>query len=116
MIRNMRNGRVLAHELTSAFDSRTRRVGLLHHESFSQGAAMLIAPTNAVHTFFMRFDIDIAFITRGGTVVKVCRSVRPWRIAAAFGAYGVIELPAGTLAATDTLAGDVLAVVPAEQV
>jgi uncharacterized protein len=116
VIRNMRNGRVLADDLISAFDSRSRNVGLLNHRSFPQGAAMLIAPTNAVHTFFMHFPIDIAFINREGTVVKVCRGVRPWRIAAAFRAYGVIELPAGTLAAADTLAGDVLAVVPAEQV
>ena len=116
VIRNTRNGRVIADDLTSAFDSKSRKVGLLNHVSFPQGAAMLIAPTNAVHTFFMRFPIDIAFITREGTVVKVCPSVRPWRIAAAFRAYGVIELPAGTLAAAETVAGDVLAVVPAEQV
>lgn len=116
VIRNTRNGRVLADDLIAAFDSRSRNVGLLKHRSFPQGAAMLIAPTNAVHTFFMRFPIDIAFVNREGTVVKVCRSVRPWRIAAAFGAYGVIELPAGTLAAAETVAGDPLAVVPAEQV
>lgn len=116
VIRNTRNGRVIANTLASAFDSKSRRTGLLHHSSFPPGAAMLIAPTNAIHTFFMRFPIDVAFITRDGTVVKVCGDVRPWRIAAALGAYGVIELPAGTLAAAETVAGDVLAVVPAEQV
>jgi uncharacterized protein len=116
LIRNTRNGRVLADDLISAFDSRSRNVGLLNHRSFPQGAAMLIAPSNAVHTFFMRFPIDIAFINREGTVVKVCRSVRPWRLAAALRAYGVIELPAGTLAAADTVAGDLLAIVPAQQV
>lgn len=116
VIRNTRNGRVIAHDLLSAFDSKSRRVGLLRHDSFPQGAAMLIAPSNAVHTFFMRFPIDIAFITRDGTVVKVCPSVQPWRIAAAIRAYGVVELPAGTLAACDTVAGDVLAVVPTQQV
>jgi uncharacterized membrane protein (UPF0127 family) len=116
VIRNMRNGRVIAHDLMTAFDSRSRRVGLLRHRSFPLGAAMLIAPSNAVHTFFMRFPIDIAFIGRDGTVVKVCHGVRPWRMAAAIRAYGVVELPAGTLAATDTAAGDVLAVVPAQQV
>ena len=116
VIRNTRNGRVIADTLISAFDSKSRRVGLLHHRSFPQGEAMLIAPTNAVHTFFMRFPIDIAFVTRDGTVVKVCHGVRPWRIAAAIRAYGVIELPAGTLAAADTGVGDVVAVGPAEQV
>ena len=116
VIRNTRNGRVLADDLIAAFDSRSRNVGLLKHRSFPQGAAMLIAPTNAVHTFFMRFPIDIAFVNREGTVIKVCHSVRPWRIAAALRAYGVIEFPAGTLAAAETAVGDLLAVVPAEQV
>ncbi len=116
VIRNTRNGLVIAHDLTTAFDSRSRRVGLLRHESLPNGAAMLIAPSNAVHTFFMRFPIDIAFVSRDGTVVKVCHAVRPWRIAAAVRAYGVVELAAGTLAAGDTVAGDVLAVVPAQQV
>jgi uncharacterized membrane protein (UPF0127 family) len=77
---------------------------------------MLIAPSNAVHTFFMRFPIDIAFVTREGRVVKTYATLRPWRVAAALGAYAVVELPAGTLARCDTVAGDTLAIVPDEQV
>jgi uncharacterized membrane protein (UPF0127 family) len=77
---------------------------------------MLIAPTNAVHTFFMRFPIDIAFVTRQGRVVKTCSGLRPWRIAASFGAYAVVELPAGTLSRCDTVAGDTIVIVPKGQV
>ncbi len=117
VIRNVRNQRQLAHDLIPAFDSETRRTGLLRHESFPDGSAMLIAPTNAVHTFFMKFPIDIAFVTRDGRVVKACEAVRPWRIAIGFGAYAVVELPAGTLRRSETMAGDTLAIVPAgEQV
>lgn len=77
---------------------------------------MVIAPTNAVHTFFMRFTIDIAFMARDGRIVKACGDVRPWRVAAAWGAYGVIELPAGTLRRCETAAGDVLVIEPAGHV
>ena len=77
---------------------------------------MLIAPTNAVHTFFMRFAIDIAFVTREGRVAKICAAVPPWRIAVALRAYGVVELPAGTLAASETLAGDSLVIEPGSHV
>ena len=115
-LRNVRNQNPLAHHLIAAFDSKTRRTGLLHRDSFEHGSAMLIAPTNAVHTFFMRFAIDIAFVTRDGKVVKVCDSVRPWRIAAALRAFAAVEFPAGTLARSDTVAGDILAIVPPEQV
>ena len=116
VIRNLRNQRRVADALVAAFDSKTRRTGLLRHQAFPDGSAMLIAPTNAVHTFFMRFPIDIAFVTREGRVVKTCAAVRPWRIAAAFGAFAVVELPAGTLARCDTVAGDTLAIVPDEPV
>ena len=77
---------------------------------------MLIAPSNAVHMFFMRFAIDIAFVTREGLIVKAVHTLRPWRIAAAFGAFAAVELPAGTLARCDTIAGDTLLIQPAQQV
>lgn len=110
IIRNTRNGRDLAHELLTAFDSKSRRVGLLRHQTLPEGSAMLIAPSNAVHTFFMRFPIDVAFVTRDGRIVKTYASLKPWRMAAAFSAYAVVELPAGTLARNDTAAGDVLSI------
>jgi uncharacterized protein len=115
-IRNTRNQRVLADDVMAAFDSKSRRVGLLKHSAMPSGLAMLIAPTNAVHTFFMRFPIDIAFVTREGAIVKVCRAVRPWRITAAWNAFGVIELAAGTLLSSDTRVGDVLRISASEQV
>lgn len=113
-LENVRNGRILATCLIPAFDSQSRRSGLLHYKTFDESSAMLIAPSNAVHTFFMRFPIDIAFATREGRLVKVCAAVKPWRIAAALGGSVVIELPAGTLSRCETRAGDSLVIVPTE--
>jgi uncharacterized membrane protein (UPF0127 family) len=109
-IHNRRNGRVLAYAVTPAFDSKSRRAGLLGCDSLADGHAMVIAPSNAVHTWFMRFAIDLAFVTKDGRVVKICTSVRPWRVAAALRADAVIELPAGTLARCDTVPGDTLVI------
>lgn len=109
-IRNQRNGCVVADRILPAFDSKSRRAGLLRYESFPDGHAMLIAPSNAVHTFFMRFPIDLVFVTRDGRVVKTRACVKPWRIAAALRAYAVIELPAGRLARCDTVPGDTLVI------
>ena len=103
---NARTARVLADRLLPAFDSATRRTGLLKHASLQAGSAMVIAPSAAIHTFFMRFVIDVAFVDRGGRVVKACPSVRPWRIALAPRAFAAIELPAGTLESTGTVTGD----------
>jgi uncharacterized membrane protein (UPF0127 family) len=112
-LRNTRTGRSIAHSVIPAFDSDARRKGLLGRDSFEQGSAIVIAPSNAIHTFFMQFSIDAVFVRRDGVVVKVCRSIPPWRMAAALWAYAVIELPGGTLTADDAKVGDVLTMVAA---
>jgi uncharacterized protein len=108
---NGRTGGVVAASVSGAFDSATRRRGLLGRDGMAAGEALIIAPTNAIHTFFMRFDIDIAFVRRDGRIVKLRDAVPPWRIAFAAGAFAVVEAPAGTFAASSTVAGDTLALV-----
>ena len=110
-LRNARTGRIVADRLLPALDSQTRRTGLLKHTSLEAGEAMVIAPTSAVHTWFMKFDIDIAFVARDGRVLKARDTVRPWRMTGAFGGFAVIEMRAGSLAAADTGRGDILEVV-----
>ncbi len=109
------NGLVLADHLIRAFDSAARRTGLLKHGGLPQGSAMIIAPSNAIHTFFMKFPIDVAFVGRDGRVRKVREAVRPWRMSAALRAYAVIELPAGALRSTNTNVGDTLVIRSADR-
>jgi uncharacterized protein len=105
---NQRNGCILADVVLPAFDSTSRRKGLLSRDSFADGHALVIAPTNAIHTWFMRFAIDIAFVARDGRVLKTRAAMPPWRITAALGAYAAIEMPAGTLERSSTACGDML--------
>ncbi len=102
LLENSRTHCAVATTLLTAFDSADRRKGLLGRDSLPDGTALIIAPSNAVHTFFMRFPIDVAFVQRSGRVIKVRSAVNPWRIAAAFRAFAVIELAAGALARSDT--------------
>jgi uncharacterized membrane protein (UPF0127 family) len=88
-------GRTLVAQLEVAVESAARKKGLLGRDGLAAGAGLVIAPTNAVHTFFMRFPIDIVFVARDGTVVKVSRAVPAWRMAAAWKGYAVVELAAG---------------------
>jgi uncharacterized membrane protein (UPF0127 family) len=111
---NERTGATVADSVERAFDSATRRRGLLGRDRLDEGHALVIAPCNSIHMFFMRFPIDVAFVDRGGTIVKGVPALRPWRIAAALRAFAAIELPAGALERTGTRPGDRLAVVPAE--
>ena len=107
---NTRNGKVVADRLLTAFDSESRRKGLLAHGSLPHSTALIIAPTNAIHTFFMKFPIDIVFVSKAGRVLKIRSSVPAWRMTASFGAYAVLEMAAGSLDASDTRVGDQLAV------
>jgi uncharacterized membrane protein (UPF0127 family) len=111
VLRNQRTGQALATTLESAFDSNARRRGLLGRETMPAGSGLVIAPCSSVHTFFMRFAIDIIFAARDGRVIKVRRRVAPWRIAAALGAFAVIELPSGSLDESAIAVGDSLQIV-----
>jgi hypothetical protein len=92
----------------TAFDSATRRQGLLGRDSLPANTALIIAPSNSIHTFFMRFAIDVAFVSKNGRVLKIRHALQPWRMAGALGAYAVIELPAGALARAGVEKGDTL--------
>jgi len=105
---NARNGRLVAATVLTAFDSASRKRGLLKHDSLADDTALIIAPSNAVHTFFMRFAIDVAFVSKDGRVLKVRTAMPPWRIAAAWGGFAVVELAGGALTRADTQRGDTL--------
>ena len=111
---NATTGAILATDLIPALDSATRRTGLLHHTSLPEGTAMIIAPSNAIHTWFMRFDIDVIFAARDGRVLKARHTMRPWRMAAALRGFAVVELPAGALARVAVSPGDRLSLVGPE--
>lgn len=108
-IENLTRATVLASHALVARTSQERRTGLLKRESLDQGEGLYIAPCEAVHTFFMRFAIDVLYLDRKRKVLKIRPALGPWRISACLWAHGVLELPAGTAAATGTLAGDQLA-------
>src|SRR5262249_22224315 len=109
--RNARTGAILASALEPAFDSATRRRGLLGRDAMPEGSGLVIAPCSGIHTCFMRFPIDIIFAKRDGRIVTVRRQVAPWRIALSLRAFAVIELPAGALDRADLHVGDALQVI-----
>src|SRR5262245_64494092 len=103
---NDRTGRVVASAVELADTSETRRRGLLGRDFLDPSAALIIAPCSAVHTFFMRFVIDVVFVDRNGSVLKTVADVKPWRIAARPGAFAVVELNAGAVRRSELQIGD----------
>ena len=114
VILNECTGVPLATSVEPALDSATRRRGLLGRDSLSRRHAIVIAPTNAIHTWFMRFAIDVVFAAKDGTVVGLRRALQPWRIAIAPRAFCAIELAAGSIERDSIAVGDRLVMMAAE--
>jgi len=104
---------MVATVLELAADSTSRNRGLLGRPGLPPDHALILAPSNFVHTFFMQFPIDILFVGRYGPVLKVRRAVPARRIAGRFGAFAVIELAAHALNRSQTAVGDRLSIVAA---
>ncbi len=107
-IANLTRQSVLAERVEVADRGAKRRKGLLGRNGLGPGEGMWIVPCESVHTFGMRFPIDLVYVDRKHRVRKVRSGVRPWRMSACLTAHSVIELPAGTVAATRTVPGDQL--------
>lgn len=105
---NRTRGVVLAQRLEVADTPKTRTHGLLGRDGLAEGEGLWIIPCESVHTFFMRFAIDLVYLDRKNTVKKVRSAVRPWRLSACLSAHSILELPAGVVLATGTRAGDEL--------
>ena len=107
---NERTSETVAGTIELAVHSKARTRGLLGRAGLTEGAVMIIAPCNAIHTFFMRFTIDVAFVDREGRVLKLCRQVRPWRVAVAATAFAALEFAAGSLDRVGVAKGDRLTI------
>ena len=105
-----RSGTMLARHIEVAGDSASRKKGLLGRDGLDPGCAVVIVPCQGVHTFGMRFAIDIVAVSRDGVVVKIRSHVPRRRIVLALKAYAIVELPSGSADAADLKIGDRLVV------
>jgi uncharacterized membrane protein (UPF0127 family) len=103
---NRTRGNELAARIEVAASPNLRRKGLLGREALAPGEGLWIVPCASVHTFFMKFPIDLVYLDRKRRVRKLRRNVAPWRISACLFAYSVLELPASTISATGVERGD----------
>lgn len=101
----------MAESLRSATSTRTRMRGLLGRAELAVGEGLLLSPCKQVHTFGMRFPIDVVFCDRAWRVSHVVREMRPGRVSrVAWKARHAIELRAG--AAAEVMTGDRLLIEP----
>jgi uncharacterized protein len=105
-ISNLTRQAVLASCVDVADRGANRRKGLLGRDHLSDGEGLWILPCEAVHTFGMRFAIDLVYLDRNNRVRKTRSDVPPSRLSACLTAHSVIELASGTISRTQTKPGD----------
>ena len=102
------NQLILVEHLIIARSFFRRLQGLLGTTCLPWGEGLLIQPCNSIHTFFMRYPIDVLFLDSTFTVVKVAENMVPGRMMAAGKSSSVLELPAGTVLTAGIIVGDQL--------
>jgi uncharacterized membrane protein (UPF0127 family) len=109
IVHNRSRDAVLAENVRLADTPRSRRTGLLQHEALEADEGLWIYPTQAIHTFGMRFPIDVVFLDRSLRVKRIYHRLAPYRLTRfVWGAQSVLELASGSLASTGTTVGDEL--------
>jgi hypothetical protein len=91
------DGRVIAKKVGIAGSFVRRLIGLQWRRDLPDDEGLLIKPCNRVHSFNMKFPIDLVFVDDKGTVVELIPSFRPGQVSPKVsGTAGVLELSAGT--------------------
>jgi hypothetical protein len=120
--RNASRGTSLAERLEDGASFWAKFMGLMGRASLPAGDGLWLPGENGIHMLFMRFPIDVVFVSApvdGSSgrhrVLSVRRALPPWRgvVWRVGGAKGVLELPPGTIEASGTVVGDEIAIDPA---
>ncbi|MGD0938739.1 MAG: DUF192 domain-containing protein [Terracidiphilus sp.] len=107
-VSNLTRNSILATCMEVADSGPKRNKGLLGREGLSSGEGLWIIPCESVHTFWMRFPIDLVYLDSKKRVQKLVSALPAWRLSACLRAHSVLELPAGTIRITQTQPGDTL--------
>lgn len=92
---------LIASDVSKAKSMKERMLGLMFSEDIPRGDALWIKPCNSIHTFFMKYPIDVLFLDRNLTVVKIYENLAPWRITPIhFKSSSVVEMRGGSLKGT----------------
>tara|TARA_B100000315_G_C14593773_1_gene597488 strand:- start:8963 stop:9319 length:357 start_codon:yes stop_codon:yes gene_type:complete len=89
-----------------------RLLGLMFRKSIRQDQALVFYNAPSIHMFFMRFPLDILFLDKESKIIRICHSLKPWKMVFTPGARTTIEMASKKAAENSLKAGDVLELTP----
>jgi uncharacterized membrane protein (UPF0127 family) len=107
-VKNSNRNTIVTTNADIADTSQKRRTGLLNHTNLAAGEGLWIVPCEAVHTFGMKFPIDVLYLSKQKKVLKIRNNLKKSRMSLCLRAHSVLELPAGHAELTGTVVGDQL--------
>jgi uncharacterized protein len=100
-------GTTVAGAVVMADNPWQRFKGLMGKRELAAGSGLCLRPCSSIHMFFMRIPLDVVFMDKDGTIVRIYPSLRPWRVTRVIrNAKACLELPAGTVAVAGLQVGD----------
>ena len=98
LIINERNGAIISLNATVATKYFDRMIGLLKKDKLKEGHALWIKPCNSIHTFGMKYPLDIIFLDKCNIVISLRINIKPNRFCVPrLLCHSAIELPAGSI-------------------
>ncbi len=109
---NSTQNNIISEQAKMADNFFLRSIGLILEKHFSEGKGLIIKPCCSIHTFFMKFNIDILFINKNNEIIALYENVKPWRILPihATSSY-VIELPSKTISDKNICKNDLIKII-----
>lgn len=87
----------------------SRSIGLISKKILKERESLIIKPCCSIHTFFMKFSIDVLFINGKNEVIALYENVKPWRVLPIhLTSKYVIELPSGTISKNGIFKSDII--------
>jgi uncharacterized membrane protein (UPF0127 family) len=109
---NLKSGKELSDNVVVADSFFKRMKGLIGRKGLQNGEALWITPCYSIHTFCMKFPIDVVFLNKRNRVVALVKNIKPNRITRLYlKAISVLELPSGTIESTATKVEDQIEII-----
>lgn len=77
---NLTQNSLVSSQVVSAKTFFERSKGLLGQKQLDLDECLWIHNCNSIHTFFMKFAIDVLYVDKNLCVTKIDRNIKPWRL------------------------------------
>ncbi|MDD3296784.1 MAG: DUF192 domain-containing protein [Candidatus Omnitrophica bacterium] len=107
-IKDKVSGKIISRQARVADNFYRRFMGLMFRNAIREEEALIFYHAPSIHTFFMKFPIDVVFLNKNMKVIRIAKSLRPWKAVTCLGSYVALEFAADTASRCHIKEGDTI--------